>query len=70
MIPTYVFGWPSGKETGDYLALDLGTSHLSLSIRSSHYLLHLGRDALSVADLSANLIQIDLQVVPISAFAW
>ena len=28
MIPTFVFGWPSGKETGDFLALDLGTSHL------------------------------------------
>lgn len=26
MIPTFVFGWPTGKETGDYLALDLGTS--------------------------------------------
>ena len=24
MIPTYVFGWPSGKETGNYLAIDLG----------------------------------------------
>lgn len=24
MIPTYVFGWPSGKENGDYLAVDLG----------------------------------------------
>ena len=24
MIPTYVFGWPSGKETGKYLAVDLG----------------------------------------------
>lgn len=26
MIPTYVFGWPTGKETGDFLALDLGAS--------------------------------------------
>lgn len=24
MIPTYVFGWPTGEEVGDYLALDLG----------------------------------------------
>ena len=24
MIPTYVFGWPTGKETGKYLAVDLG----------------------------------------------
>lgn len=25
MIPTFVFGWPSGDESGDYLAIDLGT---------------------------------------------
>ncbi len=25
MIPTYVFGWPTGREKGDYLAIDLGT---------------------------------------------
>jgi hexokinase len=25
MIPTYVFGWPTGQETGEFLALDLGT---------------------------------------------
>lgn len=25
MIPTFVFGWPSGHEVGDFLALDLGT---------------------------------------------
>lgn len=25
MIPTYVFGWPTGEETGDFLAVDLGT---------------------------------------------
>jgi hypothetical protein len=31
MIPTYVFGWPSGKETGDFLAVDLGTSLSILS---------------------------------------
>lgn len=24
MIPTYVFGWPTGKEVGPYLAVDLG----------------------------------------------
>lgn len=24
MLPTYVFGWPTGQETGEYLALDLG----------------------------------------------
>lgn len=26
MIPTYVFGFPTGKEQGEYLAVDLGTS--------------------------------------------
>ena len=26
MIPTFVFGWPTGHETGEYLALDLGAS--------------------------------------------
>lgn len=26
MIPTYVFGFPTGEELGDYLAVDLGTS--------------------------------------------
>jgi hexokinase len=24
MIPTYVFGWPTGDEKGEYLAVDLG----------------------------------------------
>ena len=24
MIPTYVFGWPTGQEKGNYLAVDLG----------------------------------------------
>ena len=24
MIPTFVFGWPTGEETGEYLAVDLG----------------------------------------------
>ena len=27
MIPTFVFGWPSGQETGDFLAVDLGASY-------------------------------------------
>ena len=26
MIPTYVFGWPTGKEAGNFLAVDLGMS--------------------------------------------
>ena len=25
MLPTYVFGWPTGKEMGEFLAIDLGT---------------------------------------------
>ncbi|CAH7666155.1 hexokinase [Phakopsora pachyrhizi] len=28
MIPTYVFGWPTGKEKGPYLAVDLGGTNL------------------------------------------
>merc|ERR1712230_335424 len=28
MIPTYVFGYPSGKEVGPYLAVDLGGTNL------------------------------------------
>lgn len=28
MIPTYVFGWPTGQEQGDYLAVDLGKLRL------------------------------------------
>lgn len=32
MIPTYVFGWPTGNETGDYLALDLGGTNLRVCL--------------------------------------
>jgi hexokinase len=32
MIPTYVFGWPTAKEKGDYLSVDLGMSALTCSI--------------------------------------
>ncbi|KAF8128608.1 hexokinase [Boletus edulis] len=32
MIPTFVFGWPSGQETGDYLALDLGGTNLRVCL--------------------------------------
>ncbi|KAE8212283.1 hypothetical protein CF327_g4055 [Tilletia walkeri] len=28
MLPTYVFGWPTGEENGSYLALDLGGTNL------------------------------------------
>ncbi|GAA6002926.1 uncharacterized protein JCM10292_001377 [Rhodotorula paludigena] len=28
MLPTYVFGWPTGKEKGSYLAVDLGGTNL------------------------------------------
>ncbi|KAJ7291551.1 hexokinase, partial [Mycena rebaudengoi] len=32
MIPTYVFGWPTGQETGDYLAVDLGGTNLRVCL--------------------------------------
>ncbi|KAJ8082217.1 hexokinase [Marasmius tenuissimus] len=32
MIPTFVFGWPTGKERGDYLALDLGGTNLRVCL--------------------------------------
>lgn len=32
MIPTFVFGWPTGKETGDFLALDLGGTNLRVCL--------------------------------------
>lgn len=37
MIPTFVFGWPSGEEKGDYLAVDLGecTAHRTSSLTCS-----------------------------------
>jgi len=28
MLPTFVFGWPTGKEKGSYLAVDLGGTNL------------------------------------------
>lgn len=32
MIPTFVFGWPTGTEKGDYLALDLGGTNLRVCL--------------------------------------
>jgi len=32
MIPTFVFGWPTGMETGDYLAVDLGGTNLRVCL--------------------------------------
>ncbi|OBZ76793.1 Hexokinase [Grifola frondosa] len=32
MIPTYVFGWPSGNETGNFLAVDLGGTNLRVCL--------------------------------------
>ncbi|KAF5392806.1 hypothetical protein D9757_000922 [Collybiopsis confluens] len=32
MIPTFVFGWPTGKESGDFLALDLGGTNLRVCL--------------------------------------
>ncbi|KAL1410136.1 hexokinase [Vanrija albida] len=34
VIPTFVFGWPSGKETGDFLAVDLGGTNLRVCLVS------------------------------------
>jgi hexokinase len=35
MLPTFVFGWPSGKETGNFLALDLGEVLYLLCLNTS-----------------------------------
>lgn len=32
MIPTFVFGWPTGQEKGDFLALDLGGTNLRVCL--------------------------------------
>ncbi|KAH9077598.1 hexokinase [Lactarius deliciosus] len=32
MIPTFVFGWPTGDETGDFLAVDLGGTNLRVCL--------------------------------------
>jgi hypothetical protein len=32
MIPTYVFGWPTSKEHGDFLALDLGMLSIAQNV--------------------------------------
>ncbi|KAG8746284.1 hexokinase A [Ceratobasidium sp. 414] len=32
MIPTFVFGWPSGQESGDFLAVDLGGTNLRVCL--------------------------------------
>ncbi|KAF8624659.1 hypothetical protein AX17_006990 [Amanita inopinata Kibby_2008] len=32
MIPTFVFGWPTGKEKGEYLAVDLGGTNLRVCL--------------------------------------
>ncbi|KAG2159268.1 hexokinase [Suillus bovinus] len=32
MIPTHVFGWPTGQEKGDFLALDLGGTNLRVCL--------------------------------------
>ncbi|KAG6840485.1 hypothetical protein C0991_006428 [Blastosporella zonata] len=34
MIPTFVFGFPTGKEVGDYLAVDLGGTNLRVCLVS------------------------------------
>jgi hexokinase len=32
MIPTFVFGWPTGHEEGKYLAIDLGGTNLRVCL--------------------------------------
>lgn len=32
MLPTYVFGWPTGEETGKYLSLDMGGTNLRVCL--------------------------------------
>ncbi|KAJ8495382.1 hypothetical protein ONZ45_g12886 [Pleurotus djamor] len=32
MIPTFVFGWPQGSETGDFIAVDLGGTNLRVCL--------------------------------------
>ncbi|KZS86755.1 hexokinase [Sistotremastrum niveocremeum HHB9708] len=32
MIPTFVFGWPTGEEKGDFLAVDLGGTNLRVCL--------------------------------------
>ncbi|KAF8351971.1 hexokinase [Amanita rubescens] len=32
MLPTYVFGWPTGKEMGEFLAIDLGGTNLRVCL--------------------------------------
>lgn len=32
MIPTFVFGWPSGQESGSFLAVDLGGTNLRVCL--------------------------------------
>ena len=48
MIPTYVFGWPSGNETGNFLAVDLGTPLTTFSIPPSSDVDYLGGTNLRV----------------------
>ncbi|KAJ3475017.1 hypothetical protein NLI96_g12110 [Meripilus lineatus] len=48
MIPTYVFGWPSGNETGNFLAVDLGTPLTTFSIPPSSDIDYLGGTNLRV----------------------
>ena len=49
MIPTFVFGWPTGQEKGDYLALDLGIPRsLSLFLDSKLKCQNLGGTNLRV----------------------
>lgn len=43
MIPTFVFGWPTGKEKGEYLAVDLGVLRFIRGVKCLQYFIFLRR---------------------------
>lgn len=48
MIPTFVFGFPTGKEQGEYLALDLGNTIYYILCNTRFILKYLGGTNLRV----------------------
>jgi hypothetical protein len=77
MIPTFVFGWPTGKETGDFLALDLGMFLLTLCMllvatRAERFfitLCYLGPFFELYSCIKSDSFS-KLQVAQISVFVW
>ncbi|EHS63316.1 uncharacterized protein PGTG_21621 [Puccinia graminis f. sp. tritici CRL 75-36-700-3] len=60
MIPTFVFGWPTGKEVGPYLAVDLGklmpSTHHANRCQLRDMFLKLGRYQFAFAGPELNII--------------